>query len=918
MPVKKPSNPPNPLPASIAVTPPPPPGTLVEHLHRSFKSGACADVRLWVRKWGVGWHVHKMVLVQAGFFHSLFMGAFSENAPGSFKAKGKGTTTVQPSPDDDWTGEDIELTFDDPNITRAAFEICLSRLYSPYPLLHFPLSLLPTASQPLTPSYPPTTPFPSLQTTYHSMAQNNHLVSPRLLLSLLATATYLGQQYLLREVLAIVLRTVGPATVGRYLSFAIGNGVGEEEWTGQDDEGAYGLETIARTMSSGFTAHAESDEWVSESDEGDLPDLPGAPPGHRMSTDSNVDDVVAKVSDVSVSRSASIRSSSTLRPGGSSVLVQVDEEADANLPPLPHFYGFVSNKLGEACVCWLSRWGLDTLNIEAALPDTMAETDPYPPPVWGQGGIPANFVAALLSSDALFVPNEMERYRMARQVLDLRRAGWTAYAEEQPDSSNVSEADSIEGWDEDERELSKVFAEGIYYSHMTFDDLSSISSDVDPTTALPYAPLSVLQAAHWSAADLKNRVLNEKVPASALEGELGLTQSTTDLCAVYARRRAPRRAGSPYDSGMRGSISFSSLSLGTNRNSGGPAFHPVPSDDTHRIGAGGLLFFDSKVAASAPLPGIPGLPDHGPEWGDETTTKGKARPPPQNESTFFGVIRGSKTGPEIEDKFREDGGLLVPLPGMDKSKEDKWSKMEPFRFSVEFWGVDKLAEKERLYSQTHFYAGSYFNVYVSTIRKKDKGVQLGIYLHRQSPTEPFPSVSTSPVGVSSTATGVTFHSSDANSTGVNSAGTSPDEPNAANPMASTYSLVPPQMASVYRTMSISPPQLGSPPAHHDSLSDGEVRTQTSGGYLDPRRVTKAYFSISCASALGTALVRFSSAPDSFALSQSWGWKSSALRSEEYLSVPIPADKEGGESTLGWVGESPEGGSLRATVVVGVI
>lgn len=88
-------------------------------------------------------------------------------------------------------------------------------------------------------------------------------------------------------------------------------------------------------------------------------------------------------------------------------------------------------------------------------------------------------------------------------------------------------------------------------------------------------------------------------------------------------------------------------------------------------------------------------------------------------------------------------------------------------------------------------------------------------------------------------------------------------------------------------------------------------------YLDPRRVTKAYFSISCASALGTALVRFSSAPDKFALSQSWGWKSSALRSEEYLSVPSPIEKEG-ESSLGWVGDCPEGGSLRATVVVGII
>jgi len=140
-PAKKASNPPGPLPASIAVTPPPPPSGLVEHLHRSLKTGACADVRIWVRQWGVGWHVHKMVLIQArkyqvraanndtdtqpaGFFHQLFMGGFSEGAPVRRTAKGKERAAPGPMPggDDEWTGEDVELTFDDPNITRAAFE----------------------------------------------------------------------------------------------------------------------------------------------------------------------------------------------------------------------------------------------------------------------------------------------------------------------------------------------------------------------------------------------------------------------------------------------------------------------------------------------------------------------------------------------------------------------------------------------------------------------------------------------------------------------------------------------------------------------------------------------------------------------------------------------------------------------------
>lgn len=56
----------------------------------------------------------------AGFFHSLFLGGFSEMAPVRRSPKGKARATE--GGDDDWTGEDIELTFDDPNITRAAFE----------------------------------------------------------------------------------------------------------------------------------------------------------------------------------------------------------------------------------------------------------------------------------------------------------------------------------------------------------------------------------------------------------------------------------------------------------------------------------------------------------------------------------------------------------------------------------------------------------------------------------------------------------------------------------------------------------------------------------------------------------------------------------------------------------------------------
>jgi hypothetical protein len=54
-----------------------------------------------------------------GFFHSMFLGGFAETGASRSKGKGKGRAIFE---DDEWTGENVEIQFDDPNITRAAFE----------------------------------------------------------------------------------------------------------------------------------------------------------------------------------------------------------------------------------------------------------------------------------------------------------------------------------------------------------------------------------------------------------------------------------------------------------------------------------------------------------------------------------------------------------------------------------------------------------------------------------------------------------------------------------------------------------------------------------------------------------------------------------------------------------------------------
>lgn len=153
------------------------------------------------------------------------------------------------------------------------------------------------------------------------------------------------------------------------------------------------------------------------------------------------------------------------------------------------------------------------------------------------------------------------------------------------------------------------------------------------------------------------------------------------------------------------------------------------------------------------------MPDLGPSGAsaglggsdDETGPNGKRRAPPAGEKTWFGLQNGSRTQSEITASLNPpiSSSFFYTSTSSASRGEARWTPTQPFRFSVEFWDVDTLPEKERLYSTTHFHAGSWWNVYVQTIRKKDKGTQLGVYLHRQSLKEGVPSasrVTTGPIG----------------------------------------------------------------------------------------------------------------------------------------------------------------------------
>jgi len=281
----------------------------------------------------------------------------------------------------------------------------------------------------------------------------------------------------------------------------------------------------------------------------------------------------------------------------------------------------------------------------------------------------------------------------------------------------------------------------------------------------------------------------------------------------------------------------------------------------------------------------------------------------------------------ITDKFYASEanffGLCIPrhvgttCVESDSTGQSRWSLYPPYRFSVEFWDVDLLKEKSRLHSHTIWYAGNLFNVYVQIVRKKGQA-QLGIYLHRQSNVDPIPAASIPSLlsPIQDTKDGVPNSAAEGSpyirQTSVPSPVQQPPNTIHYSPSIHPSLRSSTLLIAANHTRPDSPSSPSSTSASNLNPMPSTLTPPTpSQPYRDPRSSISAYFAISCASATGTSQTRFSSSPDVFAVSQSWGWKSSALQTEEFVEIGtqfLPAT-----NTL----RSKEV-TLRATVLVGLI
>ncbi|EEB07966.2 hypothetical protein SJAG_03093 [Schizosaccharomyces japonicus yFS275] len=182
------------------------------------------------------------------------------------------------------------------------------------------------------------------------------------------------------------------------------------------------------------------------------------------------------------------------------------------------------------------------------------------------------------------------------------------------------------------------------------------------------------------------------------------------------------------------------------------------------------------------------------------------------------------------------------------------SKFPPFRFSVEFHDIDLLRMNKRVYSQTVYYAGSYWNVYIEKVRSKknSKLRQLGVYLHRASEHATMRMLNGSDSRYADTqSTRVSSYSSQTQDSLDSFTQNSQDE-------------------TERSVMNSSPAEIDSPTV-----------------YLDNRHIVMSYFSVySPASEGNIGMSYFVASADTFENGQSWGWKSSTLYNQNELSRSI--------------------------------
>lgn len=650
---------------------------------------------------------------------------------------------------------------------------------------------------------------------------------------------------------------------------------------------------------------------------------------------------------------------------------------------LRHIYGYnVASEVADnavglfATACWLELHDLISISVAKILKDmTPREVSPlirlvttnyyghpgqsivvaaksilcrdgWEIPIKCWDGIPGDVVREIVGGDGFFINGEWERWKLARRLLNrrLKHKAYTLGLVEKGKTTNVKAPETLtfmairfdavyrrenslssnqlseinHKWialytDPDIEPLLVLLDEGIHYIYLEFEQLQYIRQ-VRDVFDLPLIPERVITSALWSGLELRQRVVN----AAPDDVELGLSIRMEDWPderpkpADCSSRDVPGNATSSVDKSKASASKDIKADDDTTMPSGSwdcngrPRKFWIPTVDCNT-----LLGNESNTGSA------PNLEPSDAQWATDFT----ASNPASVERNSIGAR-----------PYRSHGTSASTYEPMT------YSKFPPFRFAVEFSNPLLLKEKKRVYSRTVFYAGSLWKIYIQRMRS-NKGVQLGVYLHRAKETEyddgfglnmannysdtahtvderidileremlirneqRHTAHAGDPPG---TATEITSSSS-ANHGGVSTAygaGTSRlRQMNLHKRHRSSASAVA-DLPSPSNARTFHENEMYESNASDDSESTEERRNPeartgsiltsraanrlsqlTIPPYTDARATIRTYFRIYSPSKGGRILSVYQSAPDNFNFSQSWGWKSNTMLEEGGLGL----------------------------------
>lgn len=322
--------------------------------------------------------------------------------------------------------------------------------------------------------------------------------------------------------------------------------------------------------------------------------------------------------------------------------------------------------------------------------------------------IPSDVIRELVGGDCLFIPGEWERWILARRILDRKlrslaiEAGLltpncieapkmlqhtalrphSAHGKDLEDAlAELSAQDArLVEWfalytHADIEPLLELLDDGIYYMHLGFEHLQLIREARD-CLGVPLIPDNVISNALWKSLELRQNILN----ANDTEDELGLTFALPE-------------SGFAEEGNLTAELAAATLQEPQARK------YWIPSADCNIVIGGS---------------------------GDPVVTASHAGP--QRPSSSKRSVQHADAVQWFSDFMKERSqATSASTPDL---RPETYSTFPPFRFAADFPNPRTMKEKKRVYSQTVFYAGSYWHVYIQKVRTGTKTPQLGVYLHR--------------------------------------------------------------------------------------------------------------------------------------------------------------------------------------------